>query len=142
LSSEGEIKEASLKSRASYIDLGWTYIKNNPWFGYGLDSFRLLPNAYGTYSHNNFIEILFSSGVIGLVLYYIPYVIYICKAFSKIKINNPYPKLFFTTTILLLIMDYAQVSYYDRTTIIYMLFSLAALKLLEIDNKESCGYVI
>jgi O-antigen ligase len=44
-----------------------------PFAGWGLDQFRVI-SAWGTYSHDNYVELLANGGVIGLLLYLGTYV--------------------------------------------------------------------
>ncbi|MCX7883740.1 MAG: O-antigen ligase family protein [Caloramator sp.] len=129
--SSNEIDEGSLISRVNYINLGWSYIKNNPWCGYGLNCFMLIPGSYGVYSHNNFIEILFSSGVIGFVIYYINYIIIIIKSFNLKAQGKSYVKLFLTITLLLFLSEYGMVTYFERSYIIFLIYNIAAIKISE-----------
>lgn len=59
--------------RAGFIRTGWEYFLNNPFFGYGLSSFSVM-SGEGTYSHNNWIELLVSVGAIGFLLYCVPFI--------------------------------------------------------------------
>ncbi|MGH4140377.1 O-antigen ligase family protein [Clostridium sp.] len=133
--SSNEIEEGSLVSRISYINLGWDYIKDNPWRGYGLDCFALIDGSYGVYSHNNFIEILFSSGIIGFVIYYINYIIIIIKGFHMKVEEKSYTKLFTTITLILIFAEYGMVTYFDRATIIFTIYTIAAIKIGKIRLK-------
>ena len=84
LLTEGTTTEGSLESRMSLIDIAMAHIKKKPWTGYGFDCFKMVSgmngggkvdaHSEGYYSHNNYIELLFGGGIIGLVLYYIPMV--------------------------------------------------------------------
>ena len=67
----GEVDDNSLTARARFIETGWERFIKNPYLGYGADCFRTI--AAGQYAHNNFIELLFSFGIIS-ILYYIPFV--------------------------------------------------------------------
>ena len=126
--------EASLATRLSYIELGWNFFLEKPWTGYGLDCFRYLPKAYNTYSHNNFIEILVSGGIIAFILYYIQYIIIILKIFfvnrrlegSNKKIIN----FILCIMLVILVMDYGMVSYYERFILTLQMFGLAQLRFI------------
>ena len=61
------------QNREMFRQKGLELIFQRPLFGYGLSSFAHV-SGYGVYSHDNFIEIGVGSGVIGLILYYIPWI--------------------------------------------------------------------
>ncbi|MCX6083313.1 MAG: hypothetical protein NTW32_27615 [Chloroflexi bacterium] len=59
--------------RSKMIQMGWeSYFPGKPFFGYGLDNFRVLFSGIyrDLYAHNNYVEILVDLGLIGLILYY------------------------------------------------------------------------
>lgn len=130
--------EQSLVSRVSYIDLGWKLFLQKPWRGYGLDCFRHFPKAYNTYSHNNYIEILVSGGLIAFLLYYVPYIILIIKGFITRRKDKGIVNLIICIVIIILIMDYGLVSYFDRVALTIVMFGLAEvhLKLKKIRREE------
>lgn len=128
------IDEASLKSRYNYIEKGWQNIKLKPWFGYGLDSFRHF--IARTYSHNNFIEILISGGIIGFILYYLNYLVTFIKYQSLIKNGSVILKLMLTITLVMLVMDYSMVTYYSRINLSIFVLAIACASTV---NKNTIG---
>ena len=124
--------EASLSSRDDYTQLGWKYVGKRLWSGYGLDCFRLLKGAYGTYSHNNYLELMFGCGLIGTVLYYVGYV-YVLFGHLKLyfihKLNDVKP--YIVIMVVQMFLEYANVTYFERTSIIFVVISLGALQLLK-----------
>lgn len=79
------------RNRELYREVGLNYIKSNPVFGYGIGSFGTVTNL-GAYSHDNFIEIAFSTGLIGFGLYYITYLAFLAVEFSAIIEKKDYIK--------------------------------------------------
>ncbi len=61
--------DASAIERNRLIRLGWEGIKENFFFGYGLSNYGTIYPDTG-YSHNNFIEIMFSLGFFGALIFY------------------------------------------------------------------------
>ena len=59
-------------ARQNMIKFGLEMFKERPIFGYGLNNYRLFYPS-GQYSHNNYIEVLVSGGVVGFLLYYSMY---------------------------------------------------------------------
>lgn len=120
---EGSVADGSLKSRLMLSEIAMSYIKDKPWTGYGYDCFKLVSgmngqgtvsdDAFGYYSHNNYIELLFGGGIIGLVLYYSP-MAYLLKRLIKGIANNMCVPYLLALVISKLAVEYAYVSYYSR----------------------------
>lgn len=64
-------KEGGTSIRLELMDMAVQYWKSSPIFGIGLDQFRIL-NTYGYYSHSTYFEILSCTGILGLLLFFIP----------------------------------------------------------------------
>lgn len=65
---------ASDRTRQSMIEYGLELFRERPLHGFGLDNFRALYIGRA-YSHNNYIELLSSGGIIALVLYYLMFML-------------------------------------------------------------------
>ena len=115
--------EASLEDRQRLVAMGWEYIQEKPWTGYGLDCFKMISGigangkvSYGTagfYSHNNYIELLFGGGIIGFALYYLPVLYLLIKLTKNISRNVCVPYLL-AMLCSMLAVEYARVTYYAR----------------------------
>ncbi|NLE04471.1 MAG: hypothetical protein GX638_06695, partial [Crenarchaeota archaeon] len=103
--------------------------------GYGLDCFRHIQGSYNTYTHNNFIELLISGGIIGFALYYINYIIALTKAYFTGKKGDPILMLMITIMLVILVNEYALVTYYGRGYLIFIVLTIAFTK--KIDKKSS-----
>ena len=118
-----EVSETSLEDRQRLVDIGWEYIKEKPWTGYGLDCFKMIsgigatgkvkPGVAGFYSHNNYIEILFGGGIIGAALYYIPELYLLGKLLKRVSKDACMPYLL-AIMVAKLSIEYAYVSYSGR----------------------------
>ena len=72
-------KDLTLTGRTYIWDRAWYYIRKNPIFGYGVESYiyrgakMRLPDAYpaGLHAHDRFIETIYRGGIILLVIYII-----------------------------------------------------------------------
>ena len=53
--------------------------KNNIVFGQGYNAFSKIYNNGGYYSHNNYLELLVSFGVLGTGIYYMKYIYLLIK---------------------------------------------------------------
>ena len=51
------------------MEFGWELFKERPVHGYGMNNFSQ-KYYLNTYSHNNYIELLVSCGIVGFALYY------------------------------------------------------------------------
>lgn len=111
--------EASLQVRSSYIRLGWEKSQDGLLWGHGIDCFRHLQGAYNTYSHNNYIEILYSLGWPGVAIYYFPFGIGFVYYLSRRHFQSDNCYLYLAIIIPYLICDYMNVSYYERSSLIY-----------------------
>ena len=101
--------------RNEYIQNGFTWIKENPILGYGIDNYRVLNSratGHMTYSHNNLIEIAFSLGVGGLVIYYAPF-IYICYKLVRKTAISKLAAVLFSMFGVYLLCHYGMVTYYE-----------------------------
>ena len=80
--------KTSTDMRMYFIQNGFKLFKSKPLFGYGLDTYRY-NNAYNTYSHSNFIEILVDLGIFGIFLFYGIYILLLKEALKyKKKMNR------------------------------------------------------
>lgn len=96
------------RTRMRLIEAGWGYFKEKPILGYGLANFKALMNST-LYSHNNYIEILVSVGLVGAFIYYYAYYFIFVKG---IKMHVTFEgKIALALIIPLVIAEYALVSY-------------------------------
>ena len=126
---QGNESDSSAETRQHFIELGWLYFKQNPILGFGINCFQTIPGSYGTYSHNNYIELLFSVGIIGTISYYSMHItifIRAIKQYIKNKKNNIILALSFIT--ITLTMDIAMVSYYSRSSLMYIVICYALIE--------------
>ena len=129
----GGTVEKSAMIRFSLVQLGISLFKQHPILGIGIDNPRLF--TYGVtgqsfYLHNNFLEILSSGGVVGFILYYWIYVKLLFTLIRKRDFDDPQYCICFVLLILLLIMDYGMVSYYSKSTYVFLLlFVLFEMKI-------------
>lgn len=125
--------DASTDTRSKFIELGMLYFSTNPINGYGIDCFRELQGAHETYSHNNYVEILFGVGIPGIITYYSMYLLPLIKG-VKIWIiqNNIYIMLGVIMCIGCLFADYGMVSYFNRSTYLKVLLIVMLVNVKDI----------
>lgn len=84
------IADASINIRSDMIQLGWSWFVKRPFWGYGIDNFRILYGSVGvethSYSHNNIIELLVGIGLIGTITYYLTNIMVIGDLLKASKI--------------------------------------------------------
>lgn len=119
-----DIKESSTNTRALYIIRGWSYFLDKPWTGYGLDCFRYLSGSFGTYSHNNYIELLVSGGIPSLFLFYFFRIVVIIKLFVDSHKDKSIVTLLFVIATIITVLEYGFVDYYERIFEIIFIFNL------------------
>lgn len=129
----GGTVEKSAMIRMSLVQLGVNLFKQHPILGIGIDNPRLF--TYGVvgesyYLHNNFIEILSSGGIVGTIVYYWIYVKLLKSYIVRRNFDDPQYCICLVLLLLLLIMDYGMVSYYSKSTYVFLLlFVLFDIKL-------------
>lgn len=107
----GEKLSQTDQNRTMYVVEGMEAFYRSPIWGNGTGySYKL----FGTYAHNNFVELLMNYGVIGFLLHYIPIASLILKTYRNVKYKDVYSIYFLVYIIVLVIMGIGLVSYYDR----------------------------
>lgn len=108
----GEGGDRSSQIRQNMMQFGMEAFTRKPVLGYGPDGFA---NLYGAisgdavYSHNNFVEMLVSTGLVGFVLYYG----YLVKMLFTKCVSGKQTVFMKAMLIAMLVADIGLVSYYD-----------------------------
>lgn len=131
--------DRSTMERLSLIESGKTIIHKHPIIGVGLDNARFY-NTYGVYLHNNYLELMADLGIVGAFLYYSVY-LGILKNYVKYRnfIDKEYD-ICLTLLILVLILDWGRVTYYDLETYYFISLLLAESKNIERGEKAIIPY--
>lgn len=122
--------------RDSMIKEGLRSFWNHPFFGGGMNYFQFINNTR-YYSHNNYVELLNNMGIVGLILYYGPFINVFIKLIHSIKkrlLNEETRKLYVFLVAYLsvkFILDWAMVSYTALCT-----FTIPFLFVFEIVRRE------
>ena len=107
-------------------------------WGYGLDAFRII-GPWGIVTDNNYLDILVSSGSIGFLIYY-SFVVLVIWDYFTLKNKPDLVKILFSVFLLILIMEYGSVTYFERNVgIVYLLvFSIFKIerKKLKLFNRN------
>jgi O-antigen ligase len=128
-----DIRSQSLEERAELASSAFETFTEHP-FGIGLDNFRLIA---GKYAHSNFLEVLVSTGLIGLLIYYSGLLLMgrrIMQRAKRQKNDATIAKFMLWTLISILIMDLTNVSYYSK---VYWVFLGLACGIHALGNKRN-----
>ena len=135
----GELNVSDRK-RMHMVEYGLELFKFRPFFGYGLNNFRVL-YIERFQSHNNYVELLVSGGVVGLVLYYLMHLYPICiflfgKNRKRILKNDMYLMLFMWLGVEL-VFGTGMVQFYGKNAWILIGVALAMADRSYIDMAET-----
>jgi len=115
--------EGAGSERKALISEGWRVLKENILIGIGVNnSGNYLFTDFrdgGTYSHNNYIEIMLNGGILSFLLFYFPHLFVLYKA---LKINRKHSMVKDVVILLVgmrLVMEPFMVSYYLFNTWLY-----------------------
>lgn len=128
--SDGQAEvDASMLTRMSLVDRAHIAFLERPIWGWGLNNFRYAVNNGGTYSHNNFYEILVSGGWVGFLIYYSKYVFVFLRLRKAISMGEKNDikilHLLMTLCCTLVLLEYWQITYYTRKFMIVWVLILA-----------------
>ncbi len=110
------IHDESTQERLMFISKAFDTLGNHPLLGIGIDNFRVL---YGTYAHNNYMELFADVGLVGFFIYYSMYIyiLYLCY-----KMERSYLQFLLSIFIFsMLILDVAQVSYFAKFNVFILI---------------------
>lgn len=138
--------DSSTIIRLALVDIGWDLFYQSPITGVGVNNPSVLTYfLYGKenyYLHNNYIELLAGTGIIGLLAYYSMYV-YI--AYNLIRYRNFHSNEYVMVLILFLsqiVMDMGMVSYESKSTYFYMMMFYLEVQLLRKGRKNEAQQVM
>lgn len=143
--------EGSINERALMIKFGFQMFKNKPLTGYGIDNFRILfGRVYGnwTYSHNNYIELMVDTGLLGVVFYYLTHLVVVKELIrtSKIALNKNICYVFISIIISYTFLSSSLVYYDSKYFSILIVLASCAIKLSQFNinskkrRSEEGGY--
>lgn len=137
--------ENSMGMRTLMITQGLGYFSEKPILGYGLDCYRYL-SPFGTYAHNNYIELMVGTGFIGLFIFYSIYIYAFIKGYRFVfKEHDDVAIFLFSILVIVVVNHMAIVSYYNITYNIMFVLFISYIKLLiqkrkkKIKEKRICG---
>ncbi len=114
---DGHHADSSTAERLSFLHTMIGVFKENPIFGTGVNTARVF--LHGFYSHNNYIEIMGTLGLVGLVIYYSAYVHLIWKIYNVRDFwTRHYLSLFM---FVIIVYDFAAVTFYTKSILLFIL---------------------
>lgn len=125
--------------RAVYRRIGFDQFLKTPVFGIGIgNSLEMLERAgqRRTYTHCNYVELLASGGVVGFFIYYAIYIKLIKGLWRNRMYDIEMTNLCIILIVLMLIMDYGMVTYYDKPQYLYFMCFFLQLKFVEERKKH------
>ena len=120
ISGVGEI-DNSTNLRRMMIAKGLKQFSKTPLVGIGIGNAGTLEIKGYNYLHNNYVELLACGGIVGFLIYYSMYFYIIANLVKYRKYEGKLSKLIFCLVMLILMMDYGAVNYYDKATYFYLL---------------------
>ena len=124
-------------TRDSMIETGIVLFAQKPLVGYGLDNYKYV-SGFSVYSHNNFIEILVSCGLIGFFLFYVPLFVMVVRLFKK-KNKSLESIALLAFLIVSIICQFGYVAYLQRVSL--LLYALVASITMASSNRENTTFV-
>ena len=104
--------DTSTMERVIWPRYGFYLGLKNLFIGYGVRGFELVTQI-GTYSHNNYSEIICNFGIIGFFSYYFPFILLIVLS---LKSKDQNIKIVFPLAIIYLVRNMFGVTYYSKDT--------------------------
>lgn len=110
----GQVTEGSIETRRAMLSRAGELWQQKPFWGWGIDQYRAV-SGFGTYSHNNFSEVLVNNGIFGLIIYYSIFLsIFIFSIKMSTERNGNLKYWLLITTIIIFINDFGMVTYYSK----------------------------
>jgi O-antigen ligase len=107
----------SEQERKSMYKVAFQLFERNPVFGIGYDQFKLI-SGFNTFSHSTYAEALSCTGAVGVILYFIPYIIVFIKLVKKVRMlrNGPdghYAYIWMAMFFTMIFLATGMIHYYD-----------------------------
>lgn len=135
--------DGSSQTRIALFNVGVDIWSQYPIQGIGIGCSHFLVNRYlgiDTYLHNNYIELLCNTGIIGLSIYYSLHLYILINLFKYRKNNIRKFNLGITWILITLLIDFGSVSYYERDNIFYLICQFINVQLLIEEREDGKQY--
>ena len=125
----------SIYKRKIYIEYARQFFLEHPILGNGYGGFSIKIGQIlgrGTYSHNNYYEILVSFGIVGFILYYGMYAYIIAKLAKAVFVSeNDIAKLFLVVMTVMCVCEFGIVLYYQIYATVFICAAFLAVCALD-----------
>lgn len=132
--------EGSILQRALMTRFGIEIFLKRPFMGYGLNNYRVLFKAFSRvsmYSHNNFIELLVGTGVIGTLSFYLIYADVLRSLYLMLNSSERLPLVLFSLNAAIVTTGYFIVHYDSKHFFILLAMSSAICReIAPVPNNE------
>lgn len=120
--------DGSIQERLRFIRVGLEGFLQRPLTGWGLDCFRLNGVTRETYSHCNYVELLYGGGIAALLFYYAPLLAVLVRTVRRAG-KAPAVQLLTVLTAGYVVMDLFMVTYYERPQLMLVALLLGVSRL-------------
>ena len=123
--------------RAIYRRIGMQQFSKTPVLGIGIGNSLELLASVGerrTYLHCNFVELLACGGIVGFFIYYFIYARLLYGLWKNRACRSEVTNLCIVLMVLMLIMDYGMVTYYDKQQYLYFMCFFLQLDFVKKDH--------
>lgn len=135
----------SYEERMWLRQTAWQAFTENPVLGLGVGQFRSYSVAHGgpdVYAHNNYLELLANSGIVGFVLYYGAIASLIRAFWRALSSGDERLSRFCTFSVAfivsILVMEYGQVDYYQSYYLLFPFLMSAFIQSPEVGKTARC----
>lgn len=121
-------------NRMMFIEKGMEAFRNSPIWGNG---FVYSYHLFGTYSHNNYVELLMNNGIIGFITYYLVHIGIISGIIKIRKISKRKSAVIAAIMVMILFIDVGSVNYYSRYILILLCVAEKLVMLYSANDKNN-----
>lgn len=110
--------------RERMIEIGWLTFLEHPIGGIGMSNSYFITQEYlgkQTYLHNNFVELLSCGGIFAFIFYYAIYGYLFYNLWKYRKADKKRAMFFAIWLLVMLVLDYGNVSYYSKPQNFYLM---------------------
>lgn len=114
------VADPSARSRSQLISWGFDWFAERPLMGFGIDNYRYVLHSRHSnwsieyYAHNNYVELLVDTGIIGVILYYWNYAQILAQFIKNGRRVDNAALVIVGLFVALVIDEWALVSYFDK----------------------------
>ena len=126
--------DGSSLTREKMIEIGWKEFTEHPVGGIGIANSYFITDKYlgwKTYLHNNFVELLSCGGIFAFVFYYAMYAYLFYNLWKYRKADKKQAMFFAIWLLIMLALDYGNVSYYSKCQNFYLMIHFVNIENLK-----------